>query len=100
MQHFDKLLASDIVSIGRISDGNGWRLLQPFNVGPEGAFRDVVVMLEGVERGKPFDFPTPQIEAANCQFTPYVTVVRDEAQSKASASGLGNSCSSNGCAAP
>lgn len=28
---------------GRISDGNGWRILQPFQVGPAGEFRDVVV---------------------------------------------------------
>ena len=31
---------------GRISDGEGWRILQPFNVGPEGEFRDVLVYLE------------------------------------------------------
>jgi len=39
---------------GRISDGQGWRILQPFNVGPAGEFRDVVVYLEGIEQGKPF----------------------------------------------
>ena len=27
---------------GRISDGQGWRILQPFKVGPAGEFRDVV----------------------------------------------------------
>ncbi|MCC8985005.1 MAG: carboxypeptidase regulatory-like domain-containing protein, partial [Nitrospira sp.] len=32
---------------GRISDGEGWRILQPFNVGPKGEFREVVVYLEG-----------------------------------------------------
>ena len=35
---------------GRISDGQGWRILQPFQVGPAGEFRDVVVYLEGIER--------------------------------------------------
>jgi len=38
---------------GRISDGQGWRLLQPFNVGQAGQFRDVVVYLENIEKGKP-----------------------------------------------
>jgi hypothetical protein len=37
----------DQIYCGRISDDHGWRLLQPFNVGPAGEFRDVVVYLEG-----------------------------------------------------
>ena len=49
---------------GRISDGQGWRILQPFQVGPAGEFRDVVVYLEGIDKGKPFVEKTvPQIEA-------------------------------------
>lgn len=64
---------------GRISDGQGWRILQPFNVGPAGEFREVVVYLEGVEKGKPFDEgSTPQIEAKDCLFLPFTTVVRDD----------------------
>jgi hypothetical protein len=64
---------------GRISDGQGWRILQPFNVGPDGAFRDVVVYLEGLEQGKPFEEGgVPQIEARDCQFLPFTTVVRDD----------------------
>lgn len=64
---------------GRISDGEGWRILQPFNVGPAGEFRDVVVYLEGIDKGKPFpDGGVPQIEAKDCLFLPFTTVVRDE----------------------
>ncbi len=40
---------------GRISDGRGWRLLQPFNVGRKEAFRQVVVYLEEIASGKPFN---------------------------------------------
>jgi hypothetical protein len=40
----------DQVYCGRISDGQGWRLLQPFNVGPDGQFRDVVVSLPTGQR--------------------------------------------------
>jgi hypothetical protein len=64
---------------GRISDGQGWRILQPFQVGPGGEFREVVVYLEGIEKGKPFDHGgVPQIEAKDCLFLPFTTVVRDD----------------------
>lgn len=67
----------DPIYCGRISDGRGWRLLQPFNVGPKGEFRDVVVMIEGIDRGRPFEAPTPRIEAIDCTFKPFTLVVRD-----------------------
>lgn len=64
---------------GRISDGQGWRILQPFNIGPGGTFRDVVVYLEGIENGKPFeDGGVSQIEARDCLFLPFTTVVRQD----------------------
>lgn len=64
---------------GRISDGQGWRILQPFQVGSAGEFRDVVVYLEGIDKGKPFVEKTvPQIEAKDCLFLPFTTVVRDD----------------------
>jgi hypothetical protein len=65
---------------GRISNGNGWRLLHDFRVDEESGLyglKDVVVFLEGVEAGKPFDVSVPQVEARDCQFAPFVTVVRD-----------------------
>lgn len=69
----------DPIYCGRISDGKGWRLLQPFNVGPHGEFQHVIVRLEGVEKGKPFEeFKPPRIEAMDCRFTPFVNVVRDQ----------------------
>lgn len=68
----------DPIYCGRISDGRGWRILQPFNAGPAGEFRDVVVYLNGVEKGKPFETDSlPKIEARDCQFLPFTTVVRD-----------------------
>lgn len=64
---------------GRISDGQGWRILQPFNVGQGGEFREVVVYLEGVEKGKPFDeASTSQVEAKDCLFLPFTMAVRDD----------------------
>ncbi len=69
----------DQIYCGRISDGKGWRLLQPFDVGPEGEFRQVVVRLEGVHKGKPFPpVKSPQIQAVDCQFLPFIIVGRDQ----------------------
>mgnify|MGYP001363324791 CR=1 FL=1 len=69
----------DAFYCGRISDGQGWRILQPFNVGPNGEFREVVVYLEGVQKGKPFEEGSvPQIEAKDCLFLPFTMAVRDD----------------------
>jgi len=70
----------DQIYCGRISDGHGWRLLQPFNVGPAGEFRDLVVYLEGIEKGKSFvsTFASPRIEARDCRFMPFTTIVREK----------------------
>ncbi len=62
---------------GRISNGKGWRLLYDFVVGPEGGLKDTVVLLEGIDAGKPFDLSVPLIEARDCQFAPFVTIVRN-----------------------
>ena len=67
---------------GRISTGTGWRLLQPFQIGPEGQFQNVVIYIEGIEQGKKFDYTPPQIEAIDCKFSPYITVVRDRQEVK------------------
>lgn len=69
----------DPIYCGRISDGNGWRLLQPFDVGPQGEFRRVVVYLDGIDKGKPFEESTPpKIEAIDCRFLPFINIVRNQ----------------------
>jgi len=68
----------DPIYCGRISDGHGWRLLQPFKVGDKGAFRQVVVLLDDIEKGKAFgEYKVPRIEAMDCLFLPFTNVVRD-----------------------
>jgi hypothetical protein len=74
---FNLLTFPDPQYCGRISDGNGWRLLHEFTVDAASRLRDVVVMLEGVETGKPFAVSVPHVEARDCRFLPFVTVVRD-----------------------
>ena len=67
----------DAVYCGRISTGTGWRLLQPFIIGPEGGFKNVVVYLQNIKKGKAFEYSPPLIEAIDCKFEPYISVVRD-----------------------
>ena len=61
-----------------LSDGKGHRLLKEVNVGQDGGLKDVVVVIEGIEKGKPFAFTDAEVEASLCQFMPFVTVVSDK----------------------
>ncbi|MDH3503460.1 MAG: carboxypeptidase-like regulatory domain-containing protein [Nitrospirota bacterium] len=63
---------------GRISDGQGWRLLKDFVVNDRSQMQGVVIVVEGVKAGKPFSLSIPKVEARDCQFLPFTTVVRDE----------------------
>ncbi len=74
---FNLVTIPDAKYCGRISTGTGWRLVEDFLVGPEGSLKDAVVMLKGIEKGKPFILPPVRIEALDCDFLPFVNVVRD-----------------------
>lgn len=70
----------DRIFCGALSNGEGYRFLKEVNVGSDGGLKDVVVVIEGVEKGKPFAFAEAQVEANVCQFLPFVTVVSDKRQ--------------------
>ena len=70
----------DRMFCGALSDGDGHRFLKEVNVGQGGGLKDVVVVVEGVQSGKPFTFTNAQVEANVCQFLPFVTVVSDKRQ--------------------
>jgi len=74
---FNLVTFPDPVYCGRISNGRGFRLLKEFTVSEDRGVQDVVVLLTGIEKGKPFPFQSPQIEARDCRFLPFVNVVRD-----------------------
>lgn len=61
---------------GRISNGKGWRLLRDFIVDEDDRVQNVVVLLEDVQAGKPFSLSVPRVEARDCRFLPFTTVVR------------------------
>jgi hypothetical protein len=67
----------DRVYCGALSDGSGYRFLQPVSVSAQGGLKDVVVTIEGVPKGKPFTLQETTLEANICQFVPFVSVVRD-----------------------
>lgn len=74
---FNLVTFPDPVYCGRISNGYGFRLLKEFTVAEDRGVKDVIVMLTGIEKGKPFKFQSPQIEAKDCRFLPFVNVVQD-----------------------
>jgi hypothetical protein len=74
---FNLITFPDPVYCGRISTGTGWRLLEDFTFGPDGGLKDVVVLIKDIGRGKAFTFTPPTIEAKDCRFMPFLTVVRD-----------------------
>src|SRR5256712_8403823 len=73
---FNLVIFADPVYCGRISNGRGFRLLKEFAIAEDRGLKDVLVMLTGIQRGKPFDFPVTRIEARDCRFLPYINVLR------------------------
>ena len=61
-----------------LSDGKGHRLLKEVTIGSDSGLKDVVVVVEGIEKGKPFTVTDAEVEASLCQFLPFVTVVNDK----------------------
>ena len=77
---FNLITFPDPVYCGRISTGTGWRILQEFSVAADGGLKDTVVLLVNATKGKPFMFEPPTIEARDCRFLPFVSVVKDRSE--------------------
>src|SRR6266508_5211005 len=77
---FNLVTFPDPIYCGRISNGSWFRLLKEFTVAEDRGTKDVVVMLTGIEKGKPFKFQSPEIEARDCRFLPFVNIVKDDGQ--------------------
>lgn len=61
----------------KLSNGHGYRFLTEIRAKADGSLKDAVVVVEGVERGKPFTFTEANVEANLCRFLPFVAVVSD-----------------------
>ena len=74
---FNLVTIPDPVFCGTISTGTGWRIVEDFIIGPKGELKDVVVMLKDVKKGKSFSLPKVRIESKDCEFIPFVNVLKD-----------------------
>jgi hypothetical protein len=63
---------------GALSDGSGYRFLREVAVGADQGLKDVILTIQGIERGKPFMFEATKLETNICQFMPFVSVMRDQ----------------------
>lgn len=63
---------------GALSDGSGYRFLREVAVGHAQGLKDVIVSIQGIEKGKPFAFEETYLETNICQFVPFVSVMRDQ----------------------
>jgi len=63
-----------------LTDGKGNVRIQEFAVGAEHGLRDVVVVVQGVKRGKPFPPIVADIVARDCEFLPFVSIVQNHGQ--------------------
>jgi hypothetical protein len=77
---FNLITFPDPVYCGRISTGTGWRILHEFTLAQDGGLQDAVVLLTDATKGKPFTFEPPTIEAKDCRFLPFVSVVKDRSE--------------------
>jgi len=74
---FNLVTIPDPVFCGTISTGTGWRLVEDFIIGPDKSLKDVVAFLKDIKKGKPFKIPEVEIEAKDCDFIPFVNVIKD-----------------------
>ena len=74
---FNLVTIPDPVFCGTISTGTGWRIVEDFIIGPKKGLKDVVVMLKDVTKGKAFTVPKVRIESIDCDFIPFVNVIKD-----------------------
>ncbi len=74
---FNLVTIPDPVFCGTISTGTGWRIVEDFIIGPDEGLKDVVVFLKEVKVGKPFKLPKVRIESKDCDFIPFVNVIKD-----------------------
>ena len=77
-KRYNLVVSPDPYFCGRVSDGKGWRLSPTIQLGPQQGVPNVIVYLQGIDSGKPFDGPTQTIKAKNCRFSPYINVVRED----------------------
>ena len=75
---FNLVTVPDAVYCGRISTGTGWRIVEDFLIASDGGLKDAVIMLKGIQKGKPFKTEKVRVEAIDCDFLPFVNVMKKQ----------------------
>ncbi len=76
-RHYHLILFPNIDMCAEVdTDDEMNRVLDDFKVSPNGELKDVVITLEHVEAGKPFNKEPINILSENCKFFPDVNVIR------------------------
>ena len=63
---------------GALSGGSEFRVLREVVVADDSGLKDVVITIEDVAQGKPFELKETKLDTNICQFLPFVTVVREQ----------------------
>ena len=78
-KRYNLVVSPDPYYCGRISDGKGWRLSPTVQLRSMQGAPNVIVYLQGIDSGKPFDTQPQTIRAQDCRFSPFVSLIqRDE----------------------
>jgi hypothetical protein len=75
---FNLVTIPDAVYCARISTGTGWRIVEDFIIGQDGSLKDAVVMIRDMKKGKLFKLSKPRVDAIDCDFLPFVNIMRDK----------------------
>ncbi|MFP6638435.1 MAG: hypothetical protein VB778_07420, partial [Nitrospinaceae bacterium] len=76
-RHYHLILFPNIDMCAEVdTDDEMNRVLDDFKISPDGGLKDVVIILQHVEAGKPFNKEPILITSENCKFFPDVNVIR------------------------
>lgn len=68
---FHLIHAPNIKFCGRISDGNGHRILHDFLTGPNGELQETVIAIRGIKKGKPYNQKMQTFHIDRCRANKY-----------------------------
>ena len=77
-KRYNLVISPDPYYCGRVSDGKGWRLSPTVQVDANQGLPNVIVYLQSVDSGKPFDTSAQIIQAQDCRFSPHISVVQKD----------------------
>jgi len=77
-KRYNLVVSPDPYYCGRVSDGKGWRLSPTVQLRSHQGAPNVIVYLQGIDSGKPFDAQSQTIKAQDCRFSPFVSLVQKE----------------------